>query len=90
MWATRDTYGNSMKWHIADPASVQEYKQQSWRGESQHMRVDITCGGKEENRYTLGDAKVKETINIYQNNVCSYCRTFKLKEAGVTDTRLVL
>lgn len=36
----------------------------------------------------LAEARVKDKINVFQNNVCSYCRNKVLKDEGI-ESRLL-
>lgn len=98
MWATRDQYGNSMKWHLADPDSVEiRQVEEGWgkyKKTVDRTFVLLMCGGKKpEPRLGFREyemqAKVRDTINVYQNNVCSYCRNYMRAQIG-EDKALIL
>lgn len=88
MWARSGEYGSSMKWHIADPNTVEEYEYINYRLKTvSRKKVTILCG-KNSKPWELGQAKIKDVINIYQNNVCSYCRNKILEDEGI-ESRLL-
>lgn len=98
MWATRDRYYNSMKWHLADPDSLEiRQVEEGWGSYKKVVEktfVLLMCAGKKP-KPILGfreyemQAKVKDKINVYQNNVCAYCRSYVLAQIG-EDKTLVL
>jgi len=90
MWATADKFYSSMKWHIADSASVEAYlKPHPWKPDKIELKYKATimCG-KNPKPFFLGEAKIRKTINIYQANVCAYCRNKILEDEGL-ESRLL-
>jgi hypothetical protein len=92
MWATKDQHYNSMKWHLADESTLEErIVDEGWQGKLPKKFITITCGGvkpPEDFWHTKIQVKVRDTINIYQNNVCSYCRNKVLRDEGIETSLL--
>lgn len=91
MWATRNQYYSSMKWHLADASTLEEYESEpQWYTKKVHklLRIKIICPIGQGVPEILNEAKVKEKINVFQNNVCAYCRNKVLKDEGI-ESRLL-
>lgn len=91
MWATRDQYYSSMKWHLADASTLEEYDSEpNWYSKKiqKLKRVELICPSGQGIPELLLKAKIKDKINVFQNNVCSYCRNKVLKDEGI-ESRLL-
>lgn len=100
MWATDDKYGNSMKWHLALPETLEEREVEEGYGQYTHIKkrkfIHICCAHKDHDLHLahqddrfypyLRRVVVKDKINIMQNNVCSYCKRWVLAQEDIDIT----
>jgi hypothetical protein len=86
MWATEDKFYNSMKWHLADGATVEEYEDiDYWHNVEVRRRVRLICPSSENHMYILNNAKFRDSLKLSQANICAYCKKQRMKELGILD-----
>ena len=95
MWATRDAPYSGMKWHLADPSSVEIYGEELGWGEFiyvvERISVVILCADSVKSpnwnveHARLDGAKIKESLKLSQANICVFCKKERMEELGLDD-----